>query len=100
MMKKNNPAAPLDEYETELIEAVESDDFLPGPIDPERKNLLQTSAAKTIDEIDTKRQISIKISERDLIRIRQRANAVSIPYQNIIQSLLRKYASGEIRLEI
>jgi len=46
------------------------------------------------------RQISIKISERDLIRIRHRTHALSIPYQNIIQALLRKYASGEIQLEI
>jgi len=99
-MNKNSPATSLDEYEAELIEAVESEEFVPGPIDEERKDLLQRSAAKTIDEIETKRQISIKISERDLIRIHQRANAVSIPYQNIIQALLRKYASGEIHLEI
>jgi len=99
-MKPNDPLAPLDAYEAELIEAIASDDFVPGSIDPERKALLQDTAAKTLEEIETKRQISIKISERDLIRIRQRAHAVSIPYQNIIQALLRKYASGEIRLEI
>jgi predicted DNA binding CopG/RHH family protein len=99
-MKTDDPFAPLDNYEANLIESIESDEFEPKPIVPKRKKLLEDSAAKTIKEIETKRQISIKISERDLICIRQRANAVSIPYQNIIQSLLRKYASGEIKLEI
>jgi predicted DNA binding CopG/RHH family protein len=99
-MKSDNHLTPLDSYEVELIDAIDANSFVPKKIDPERKAALQEAAAKTIDEINTKRQISIKISERDLIRIRQRANAVSIPYQNIIQSLLRKYASGEIRLEI
>ncbi|HGG58907.1 MAG TPA: hypothetical protein ENK26_03190 [Gammaproteobacteria bacterium] len=99
-MKRNDPFAPQDAYEAELIDAIESDEFSPKPVAPERAGTLRKAAAQTIKEIETKRQISIKISERDLIRIRQRAKAVSIPYQNIIQSLLRKYASGEIKLEI
>ncbi len=90
----------LDAYEADLIAAVEDEAFVPEKIDGKRRKMLQNAAAETLDSIDRKRQISIKISERDLSRIRQRANAVSIPYQNIIQALLRKYADGEIRLEI
>jgi uncharacterized protein (DUF4415 family) len=99
-MKTRDPFTPLDAEEADLIEAIESDVFRPVPPDPDRAKELRHAAEQTRRAIETKRQISIKISEHDLNRIRQRAQAVSIPYQNIIQALLRRYASGEIRLEI
>jgi predicted DNA binding CopG/RHH family protein len=99
-MPYRDPFAPLDAEEAELISAIESDRFVPESVEPDRAGMLKKAASDTIKSIETKKQISIKISERDLDLIRQRAHAVSIPYQNIIQSLLRKYASGEIKLEI
>ena len=47
-----------------------------------------------------KKQISLKIRESDLSLIKKRAKEVSIPYQNIIQALLHKYATGQIKLEV
>ena len=99
-MNPHDPLVPLDAEEAELIEAIENDAFVPSPLDLDRAAALQNAAEETRRAIETKRQISIKISEHDLNRIRQRAHAVSIPYQNIIQALLRRYASGDIRLEI
>ena len=96
---KNLKKKDLD-YEAELLEMIEDETYTPSPIESKRKNYLKKAAAETLEELDKKRQISIKLSERDLNRIRLRARAVSIPYQNIIQALLRKYASGEIKLEI
>ncbi|WP_292655741.1 hypothetical protein [Nitratifractor sp.] len=96
---KNIEKKDLD-YETELLEMTEDENYTPSPIDSKRKKSLKRAAAETLEELDKKRQISINLSERDLNRIRLRARAVSIPYQNIIQALLRKYASGEIKLEI
>ena len=96
---KNLKKKDLD-YEAELLEMIEDETYTPSPIGSKRKSYLKKAAAETLEELDKKRQISIKLSERDLNRIRLRARAVSIPYQNIIQALLRKYASGEIKLEI
>ena len=91
---------PADEYERDLIEAVESGKIVPRPIDEERMKELQDAARRKLEELDVKKQISLKIRESDLRTIKQKAKEVSIPYQNIIQALVHKYATGQIKLEI
>ena len=91
---------PADEYEKDLIEAVESGKIVPRPIDEERMKELQDAARRKLEELDIKKQISLKIRESDLRTIKQKAKEVSIPYQNIIQALVHKYATGQIKLEI
>lgn len=91
---------PADEYEKDLIKAVESGKIVPRPIDEERMKELQDAARRKLEELDVKKQISLKIRESDLRTIKQKAKEVSIPYQNIIQALVHKYATGQIKLEI
>ena len=91
---------PADEYERDLIEAVESGKIVPRPIDEERMKELQDAARRKLEELDIKKQISLKIRESDLRTIKQKAKEVSIPYQNIIRALVHKYATGQIKLEI
>ncbi len=91
---------PADEYERDLIEAVESGKLVPRPMDEERRKELQDAARRKLEELDIKKQISLKIREGDLRTIKQKAKEVSIPYQNIIQALVHKYATGQIKLEI
>ena len=91
---------PLDDYEKELIDAIEKVEHKAIPVDEERMGLLQAAARKKLDSLEAKKQISLKIRESDLSIIKQKAKEVSIPYQNIIQALLHKYASGQIKLEI
>ncbi len=93
---------PLDSYEKELIDLVEEESFVPVsiPLSEARLNLLQKAAQEKLEALETKKQISLKIRERDLFLIKQKAKEVSIPYQNIIQALLHKYATGQIKLEV
>ena len=91
---------PADEYEKDLIEAVESGKIVPRPIDEERMKELRDAAHRKLEELDVKKQISLKIRESDLLTIKQKAKEVSIPYQNIVQALVHKYATGQIKLEI
>jgi len=91
---------PMDEYEKDLIEAIEGSDISFEKPTQERLESLQNSAKQTLELLDAKKQISIKLKEKDLRIIKQRAKEVSIPYQNIIQALVHNYASGKIKLEI
>ena len=91
---------PQDEYERDLIEALENGELISHPIGKEEMKELQDAARRKLEELDVKKQISLKIRERDLQTIKMRAKEVSIPYQNIIQALLHKYATGQIKLEI
>ncbi len=43
------------------------------------------SAKETLHLIESKKRISIKLKEKDLMIIKQKAKKVSIPYQNIFR---------------
>ncbi len=98
-MNQNNHEK-LDAYEQELVDVIETQGLPPSKLDADRQKMLQAAAQKKLDTLDAKKQISLKIRESDLELIRQKAKEVSIPYQNIIQALLHKYATGQIKLEI
>ena len=91
---------PLDNYEKELLDAVEDHSYEAVAVNEERLNMLKAAASKKMEAIDAKKQISLKIRESDLSLIKAKAKEVSIPYQNIIQALLHKYATGQIKLEV
>ncbi len=91
---------PMDEYEKDLIEAIESSDMVFEKPSQERLDMLKNSAKQTLDLLESKKQISIKFKEKDLLIIKQKAKDISIPYQNIIQALVHNYATGKIKLEI
>ena len=99
-MEKNKEFEPYDDYEREIIEAVENDEYDFQPVSKEEMKELQDAARRKLEELDVKKQISLKIRESDLQTIKKKAKEVSIPYQNIIQALVHKYATGQIKLEI
>jgi len=100
MKMKDKMFEPADEYERDLIEAVENGKIVSHPIGKKEMKELQDAARRKLEELDAKKQISLKIRESDLRTIKQKAKEVSIPYQNIIQALVHKYATGQIKLEI
>ena len=100
MNKNEKMYMPLDAYEQELIDAVEADTFIPTSINEEHLRELKNAAEAKMKSLEVKKQISLKIRESDLFLIKKRAKEVSIPYQNIIQALLHKYATGQIKLEV
>ncbi len=79
---------------------MKKNDFISVPISEGRIALLKSAAKKKLESLETKKQISLKIRESDLSLIKLKAKEVSIPYQNIIQALLHKYATGQIKLEV
>ncbi len=91
---------PHDEYERDLVEALKHGEIVSHPIGKEEMKELQDAARRKLEEIDAKKQISIKLRARDLESVKRKAKEVSIPYQNIIQALVHKYATGQIKLEI
>ena len=91
---------PHDEYERDLIEALENGEIVSRPMNEKRMKELQDAARRKLESLDVKKQISLKIRESDLQTIKKKAKEVSIPYQNIIQALVHKYATGQIKLEI
>jgi len=86
----------LDEYEKGIEEALESGEF------KSVKNLEQEiAAAREMAENHTRKdqRMNIRISQRDLERIKSRAMEEGVPYQTLITSVLHKYVSGKLKEE-
>lgn len=86
----------LDKYEKEIEEALESGEF------KSVKNLEEEIAiAREMAESHTRKdqRMNIRISQRDLERIKSKAMEEGVPYQTLVTSVLHKYVSGKLKEE-
>ena len=78
----------LDEYEQQIEDEIEN--YV--PVDEETRREL-TEIAK---QAKKRKNVNIRISERDLRRVKERAAAEGIPYQTLIASVLHKYVTDQL----
>ena len=85
----------VDEEEKALAAVTEKPCFSPGPdaLSPARLKQLQAMARAAINEERAK--ISLRLPKRDLARRKARALREGMPYQTLINLILRKAASGQ-----
>lgn len=85
---------PLDDQERDLREAIEGGELAPVPDEEAEKEKLVRAARATLAK---NRHISIRLSEKDLFRLRAKAGELGIPYQTLIGSILHQYAEGKVK---
>ena len=85
----------LDAYEKELLEMDESGKISLGPIDAIEKSTLMEAARETLQK---DKRINIRMSGRDLLSLKRKANRFGMPYQTLISSILHQYVSGDLKL--
>ncbi len=79
-----------EQREVEAIEAALDKDVLKSDPDlAKRRKLLQQYAKNTLDKT---RNINIRLSERDLHKLKAKAAGEGIPYQTFAASILHKVA--------
>jgi len=81
----------LQKEEKELLDSVENDEWETIP-DLQKETKRYQDYAKATFKKD--KRVNIRISERDLIKIQQRALQEGLPYQTLISSVLHKFISG------
>jgi predicted DNA binding CopG/RHH family protein len=84
----------LDDYENELLELDESGKISLNPIDAIEKSTLMEAARETLQK---DKRINIRMSGRDLLSLKRKANRFGIPYQTLISSILHQYVSGDLK---
>ena len=62
------------------------------PVSDEKKRKIE----RIIDTARKNRSISMRISEYDLERIKEKAHEEGIPYQTLINSILHKYVTNQL----
>lgn len=89
----------LDAEEALLLQELEHGEWYSQPLTNEEKVAYQ-AAAKYTQSLNEKKQTTIRFSVSDLAIIRAKSKALGIGYQNLIQTLVHQYATGEITLKL
>jgi predicted DNA binding CopG/RHH family protein len=85
----------LDEYEADILQSVENEEWQSrGDIDKRIKEL------QSYVKNQKKKAISIRISENDIYELKKKALESGVPYQNIIQMLIHQFVSNKIPMSI
>ncbi len=81
----------LDKEEQELLDSVDNDEWKSVFNKDEKKRL----AAYAASSLNRKRNVNIRLSERDLQKLKAKAAEKGIPYQTLLASVLHQYSSSK-----
>ena len=82
----------LDDYERELLQAIEAGQLTPTPGPIPDKALLEETARKTLAKSE---RLTIRLTKMDLQALKHCAAREGVPYQTLVSSVLHKYVTGQ-----
>ena len=77
----------LDSEEKQMLKDFEEGKYKRAKKVPLKKNELKKSASKTLGK---SKNINIRLSQKDLLKIKSKAAAEGIPYQTMVSSILHR----------
>ena len=84
----------LDDDEKSLAESLENEEWVSDLTEKEKKKY--EAAARY--SLNKQMRINIRMTERDLMKIRAKAIEEGIPYQSLITMLIHKYNEGKMSI--
>jgi len=84
----------LDEDESKLAESLENEEWI-SDLTKKEKQKYEASARYSLNK---QMRINIRMTERDLKKIRAKAIEEGIPYQSLISMLIHKYSEGKLAI--
>ncbi len=84
----------LDKDELELVKSLENEDWV-SDLTKKGKKEYEKYARYSMNK---QRRINIRMTERDLKKIRAKAIEEGIPYQSLISMLIHKYNEGKVSI--
>ena len=90
-MKKANT---LDKDERELARSLENEEWVSDLTNKEKKQYEEYARYS----LNKQKRINIRMSERDLKKIRAKAIEEGLPYQSLITMLIHKYNEGKVSI--
>ena len=83
----------LTEEERDILESVERGEWRPVRGLAKEKSRYEAAARATLRK---DKRVNIRMTERDLVRLKKKAEEEGLPYQTLISSVLHKYISGRL----
>lgn len=87
----------LDKYEQAIEKDLREGKFRRVKNFGQEKRKAMEAAKNTLNKM---RNINLRVSIRDLMKVKSRAEETGIPYQTLVRSLIRQYASGQVQLRV
>jgi predicted DNA binding CopG/RHH family protein len=91
-MKKDN--LKLDSQEKRIEKALKKGEFVKVSNLDESKKLFK-EAAVNFKELNKTKRITIRVKNKDLIKVKARAKKNNIPYQTLLNALIRQFVQGK-----
>lgn len=88
----------LDQQEKRIERALQKSQFISDTNLPETKKLFE-EAAKNYLELKKSKRITIRVNQEDLIKVKAKAKRSNIPYQTLLNALIRQFAQGRASLQ-
>jgi predicted DNA binding CopG/RHH family protein len=86
----------LDKEERELAESLDKEEWV-SDLNKKEKKQYEDYARYSLNK---QKRINIRMSERDLKKIRAKAIEEGIPYQSLISMLIHKFNEGKLRISM
>ena len=87
----------LDEEEKQILADYEAGLYVPVPHMEQEIERHRQIARNTLLK---NKNISIRISETNINRLKEKATKAGLPYQTIISTLIHQYVEGKIKIEL
>lgn len=87
----------LTKEEKQIAEALSRSEYKSAKNLKSRKSTLRKMAVNTLNK---NKNINIRLSESDLLRLKRIAAEKGLPYQSLVSSILHQYASEKIEIEV
>lgn len=94
---KKTAFEPMDDYERQLIKDIENDEFVEVP---NQKEEIKRYVSYAKNMLKKDKRVTLRIAKKDLEKIQEKAIKSGIPYQTLINSLIRQYANGRISISV
>lgn len=84
---------PIDQYEKELMESIENNEWQSVDNPEHEKNKAVIAARNTLKK---DKRINLRLTQKDYKQIQIKAVEEGIPYQTLISSIIHKYLVGSL----
>ncbi len=84
----------LDSREKRIEKALEREEFVKVASLDKTKKLFK-EAAKNYVELQKSKRITIRVKTQDLIKVKAKAKKNNVPYQTLLNALIRQFVDGK-----
>jgi len=95
-MKKINPK--LYKQEKRIEKALQREEFVSTSNLSHAKNLFK-EAVKNYEELQKSKRITIRVNQGDLIKVKAKAKRNNVPYQTLLNALIRQFVQGKASVQ-